>query len=423
MNTIQAPPELEERLRKALMQAPTKKKRKPKAMAWVALTAAAVLLLAGSYQYPAFAYYGGKLLNKVELGSLSFDEVAEQGYGQTVNKSKTLDDGTVITVNGVIADDNALSIYYSIDLPKGSVFEVGQHLRFDITKLHNFQTDAFMKEGGGNYSEDRTRFEGVSTFEPVSPFSRTLTVTFEGQQPNNEEASEKISFKYDASKAMNSIIKEKLTASISVDEGAVHYDSITASPTSTIIKGHYEMDNGGFPRFMGTTKLYVNGIEVNTYGSRSSITGGKPEFELYYDVLPTDKVESMSIVLDYFDGYQKVEQPISLATPSDRSILIGNEKLWIRSVTQTSTGYDVVIAGKQFTLLDHDTLAVQAGGAVVPVDSISKSRPWDLKNGNILWEQTYSFPTDQKPESLLVEGFQYIKTYKKIAPIPIKASK
>jgi hypothetical protein len=40
--------------------------------------------------------------------------VAGQGYGQTVNKSKTLDDGTVFTINGVIADDNALLVYYAL---------------------------------------------------------------------------------------------------------------------------------------------------------------------------------------------------------------------------------------------------------------------------------------------------------------------
>ncbi|KAI7255585.1 hypothetical protein KC345_g11114 [Hortaea werneckii] len=158
---------------------------------------------------------------------------------------------------------------------------------------------------------------------------------------------------------------------------------------------------------------------------RSNRSGktGIPEFEIEYDVLPTDKLKNVELVLDNFSGYQTVEQPVSLASPSDQSILIGNEKLWIRSVSRTSNGYDIVIAGKQFTFLDTDTLAVQAGVNRVPVASISKSRPWDLKNGNILWEQTYSFNTLEKPQFLLLDGFHYIKTYDKTITVPIADAK
>ncbi|WP_374016169.1 DUF4179 domain-containing protein [Paenibacillus thiaminolyticus] len=70
-------------------------------MAWVVSTAAALILIIGIYEYPAFAYYGSKL---VSWTSLSCTEVAEHGYGQRVDKSTTLDDGTVITINSVVAD-------------------------------------------------------------------------------------------------------------------------------------------------------------------------------------------------------------------------------------------------------------------------------------------------------------------------------
>ncbi|SDW71374.1 hypothetical protein SAMN05518848_102779 [Paenibacillus sp. PDC88] len=43
--------------------------------------------------------------------------------------------------------------------------------------------------------------EGVYSFEPISPFSRTLTVTFNEWLDNGESASYPISFKFDASKA------------------------------------------------------------------------------------------------------------------------------------------------------------------------------------------------------------------------------
>lgn len=50
-----------------------------------------------------------------------------------------------------------------------------------------------------------------------------------------------------------------------------------------------------------------------------------------------DAMEDMIVAL-----YQKVEEPISLASPSDQSINIGNEKLWIRSITKNATDYFIV---------------------------------------------------------------------------------
>ncbi|MEC0240175.1 DUF4179 domain-containing protein [Paenibacillus dokdonensis] len=424
LNMMQAPSEFESRLRNALEQVPAKKRTMNKAVIWAAAIAAALFLIVGTYQYPAFAYYGGKLLNSSELNSLSFAEVAEQGYGQTINKSKTLPDGTVITVEGVIADDNALSLYYTIDRQEG-VFDEKGSFRYSPDKIQGFLTNSKMRSGGGNHSKDETHFEGVSKFDPASPFSRTLTVSFYTFLDNGKRASYPIQFKYEANKAMKSIIKQNISKSVPVDQGSIHYDSITASPTSTIVKGHYEMDDKEYPRFDAVTKLYVNGTELKASIMRGDESAGKDimGFEMEFDVLPTDKIETIELVLDSFMGFQKLDTPISLTSPSDKSIKVGKEKLWIRSVTKTDTGYDIVIARKQFTNLKTDNLSVQAGGNVVPVSSISTARPWDLKNGNILWEQTYSFNTKDKPELLLLDSFQYIKTYDKKVSIPVKNKK
>lgn len=215
-------------------------------------------------------------------------------------------------------------------------------------------------------------------------------------------------------------------ASVSVDQGSIHYDSITASPSSTIVKGHYELNGkGGYPRFSGRTKLYVNGTEVKFWGMQSNDSHkmDTPGFKLEFDVFPTAKIENIELVLETFTGFQKLEEPISLASPSDQSIKIGNEKLWIRSVTKSNTGYDIVIARKQFTMLDTDSISIQAGGKIVPVSSISSSQSCDLNNGNILWEQTYSFKTMDKPELLFLDGFYYIKNYYKTISVPVNNTK
>ncbi|MFC4809600.1 DUF4179 domain-containing protein [Paenibacillus sp. GCM10023250] len=423
LHELKAPRALEDRLRQALYRAPAKKRKRNRSLTWSLSAAAALLLFVLTYQYPAFAYYGGKLLNRAELSTLSFGEVAEQGYGQAIGKSMTLQDGTVITVNGVIADDLAFLMYYTVDLPAGRTFGVDDSTRYNVYKVKGFLTDSDMIEGGGNYSEDRTRFQGVDKFEPVSPFSRTLTAEFSEWLEDGTKATYPISFNFEANKAMKSIIQEKLALSVPVDEGTIHYDSISASPTSTVIKGHYDMDDGELPRYPGTMKLLVNGAEVSGYRMTTSSVNGRAEFELDYDVLPTDKIESLAIVLDSFPGYQQVTEPISLTSPSDRSLRFGTEKVFIRSVTKTASGYDIVIARAQFTELDTDSLFVQAGGKRVPVAAISQARPWELGKNNVFWEQTYSVHTADKPERLLLSGFHYMKSYRMTIPIPTGAAK
>ncbi|MCG7407024.1 DUF4179 domain-containing protein [Paenibacillus sp. ACRRX] len=417
LNQIHAPLDFESRLRSALHNVPTKKRNRSKARAWIASAAAAFILIVGVYEYPALAYYGSKLFGSVSLNSLSFAEVMEQGIGQRINKSTTFKDGTVLTINGVIADDNVFRMYYTIDRPAGTEYTNHDFVRYSFDQLQGFLTNSKPLGGGGHPGKNKSQFVGDVDFEPVSPFSRTLTLTFNEWLDNGEKISYPLSFEFEANKAMKSVIKEGLSESIAVDKGTIYYDSITASPTSTLIKGHYELEE--YPRFSGETKLYVNGTEVG----RSRAGGSNPDFQLKFEPLPTDHIQSLELELVNFEGYHKIQEPILLASPSDRSIKIGDEKFWIRSVTQTAAGYDVVIARKQFTFLDTDGLSIRAGGNVIPVSSISEERQWDLKNGNILWEQTYSFITTDKPDFLLVEGYQYIKTHKKKISIPVDYNK
>lgn len=258
-------------------------------------------------------------------------------------------------------------MYYTIDRPAGTEYTDHDFVRYIFERVNGFLTDSAPLGGGGNPGKNKSQFVGYIEFEPVSPFSRTLTLTFNEWLDNGEKISYPLSFEFEANKAMKSILKDDLSESIAVDKGMIHYDSITASPTSTIVKGHYELEE--YPRrFSGKTKLYVNGTEVGlTRAGRSN-----PDFQLKFNPFPTDNIQSIELELVNFEGYHKIQEPISLASPSDRSIKVGDEKLWIRSVTKTDTGYDIVIARKQFTFLETDNLSIQASGKVIPVSSISE---------------------------------------------------
>ncbi|WP_338112666.1 DUF4179 domain-containing protein [Paenibacillus dendritiformis] len=268
--------------------------------------AAALILMVGVYEYPALAYYGSKLFNSVSLNALSFAEMMEQGFGQRVNKSTTLKDGTVLTINGVIADDNVFRMYYTIDRPAGTEYTDYDFVRYSFERVKGFLTDSAPLGGGGNPGKNKSQFVGDIEFEPVSPFSRTLTLTFNEWLDNGEKISYPLSFEFEANKAMMSIIKEDLSESIAVDKGMIHYDYITASPTSTIVKGHYELEE--YPRFSGKTKLYVNGTEVGL----TRAGGRNPDFQLKFDPFPKTIFSPLSLNSSILKGITKYKNPSRL---------------------------------------------------------------------------------------------------------------
>ena len=104
---IQAPSNFEERLRSKLVDIPSKKKR---LTPW--LIAVAVFCLAFvSWNYSALAFYGKTLLGYEDLMSESIQQLNEDGFGQSINKTVQLDDETKLKIEGVMSDLNQFEIY------------------------------------------------------------------------------------------------------------------------------------------------------------------------------------------------------------------------------------------------------------------------------------------------------------------------
>ncbi|SDW71398.1 hypothetical protein [Paenibacillus sp. PDC88] len=144
---------------------------------------------------------------------------------------------------------------------------------------------------------------------------------------------------------MKSLVKEKVSQSVSVDPGVIYFESITASPSSILIKGHIRIEEEQEHWFFGRSLLYVNGIEMQptTTQIQFNNTTGLNDFELRFDTLQTEEISSLEILVKDSSGYYKTPESISLASPSDQSIKMGSERISIRSMSKTDTGYDVVI--------------------------------------------------------------------------------
>lgn len=413
IGSIKAPEELEMRLKNALNNAPGKTKRKT-AIWKLAVVALFLMAIVASYNYNAFAYYGKKLFGFDDVLSGTLKELNEQGMGQIIGKKTTLKDGTELTIDGIMTDANQLIMYYTLSNPNG----IEESMSINPASITGFLTNSNAVSGTSLMNDDQTVMKGSMSFEPVSPFSKKLTLHFGEYLQNNRMIENSISFLYNPNKAMQTEIKQSIRKTLRVDKGKVTFHTITATPTSTVITGVMNVENYDRVHFpLGGIQLIANGTEVPLMGggNHSSIRGTM--FDIQYDALPK-KLESLELVMKEFVGYQKLEEKITLASINNEPIHIGGKELWIKAVSTTSEGTEVTIATDNDVMLDG--VSLQSQNKVIPLRTTIKQTETKLKDGRLLKERTLLFDSKVNPEYMIIKGMHYMKPYHKTITIPVK---
>ncbi|WP_410771286.1 DUF4179 domain-containing protein [Fontibacillus sp. BL9] len=415
IDSITAPEGLETRLRKALDAAPLRTKKKVPAI-WKAAAAVLLFIVILGSNYPAFAYYGKQLFGFDGLINGTLQELNDQGKGQSVEKKMTLEDGTVLTINGLMADANQFILFYTLTNPLG-ISETATTGIFSPTKITGFLTDSFLESGVSLMNDEHTEVKGTFSFEPVSPFAKKLTLRFRQQLPFRPVKDSELTFAYDPNKAMQTEVKQRIRKTLEVDRGKITFQSITATPTMTIIKGTLNIDN--FDRIRSAldgVELIANGKPVAQLGSgrQSSYAGMK--FDIRYDALPPD-LESLELVIKEFVGYRKLDRNIPLPSPADQPVLLEDKELWIKKVSATSQGIEITIATEQDVMLDG--VSIEADGESIPLNTTLNQHDTKLTDGTILKERTLLFDSSVQPDQLIIQGMHYMKPYNMNIKIPV----
>lgn len=406
IDSITAPEELEARLRKALaLDTTTSKKPKRKVSIWKLASIALLFMIIISTNYNGFAFYGKKLLGFDNLISGTLEELNDEGKGQMIEKKKMLEDGTKLIINGIMTDANQMIMYYTLTNPDGFTDE-----GFDVVsplKITGFLTNSSMKGGTSVLNEAGTEIKGSMNFEPVSPFSKKLTVHIMEKSKTGQLIEDSISFSYNPNKAMQTEIKQSIIETVKVDKGKITFHSITATPTLTVIDGSLDVEN--FDRVANSLagiELIANGKPVDMIGSgsKSSLEGKK--FHIDFDALP-EQVDSLELIMKEFVGYQKLAQTISLTTVNNE-LKLDDHELWVTGVSTTSQGVEVRIATDVDVMLDG--VSIQTGDEMIPIKTTVNQMKKE-QDGRMLKERTMLFDTKLKPESLHIEGIHYMKPY------------
>src|SRR5690606_35946488 len=159
-----------------------------------------ILLLIGSFNYNALAYYGKKITGYEDLVSEHIAALHEAGEGQQIDKTVTLNDGTLFIVDALVSDENQFILYYRLSNPQGVPMTVRE--QFYVDSVKGFLTNSSMTHGTSMENEDGTEVIFTQSFKPVSPWAKKLKLSY--NQPIDEHAGEykEIEIAYDPNQAM-----------------------------------------------------------------------------------------------------------------------------------------------------------------------------------------------------------------------------
>ncbi|WP_194841381.1 DUF4179 domain-containing protein [Salinibacillus xinjiangensis] len=387
----ETPKELEDRLRSALTHTSNTKRRKPVMWKIIAAFFLAAILL--SYNYPALAYYGKQILGFDEVVSGTLQDLNEAGKGQVIEESITLEKGVTFTVNGVITDENRLVLYYTFESEKGNAGDVSSY--YQPAKLTGFLTNSHVQSGHGQVNSDGTELKGTFDFEPPSAFAKKLTLHFGGSEKTLE-------FHYDPFKALESRVVQDINQEVQVDSGRIKFESLTASPTQTVIKGTTNVKNlDQVMQPFGRISLWANGNKMDEMGRgvASSISGST--FELEFDALP-QKLKSLNIKVDEFIGYEDLQAEVPLVEGTE--VEVAGETVKVKQITVKEHQTEVTISTKESVTFDDVSLGNEPLSTTVG-QSLKKKSNFIEKERTLVFETTTSAP------SMFVGGMYYIKTY------------
>ena len=414
MEKLLAPPELENRLRAAIEQ--TKRPKQTRRL-WMSIAVAAMLFVTIGYNFNAVAYYGKKVFGFDEVLSDTLQELNEGGFGQIIEKTYSLEDGVKFTIDAVINDENRFILFYTISDPNGIKEDPYNNL-ISAENITGLFTNSYMESGVERFDGESKEYKGTWDFEPVSPFSKKLTLhltynTIEGKITQHE-----LNFSYDPNQALQTQLKLPINKTVKVDKGTIKFKSLIATPTETVVSGSMDVDN--YDRLHGAIdgiKLVVNGQNVESLGGGSGTTWtGGHYFEINYDALPS-AVDSLTLQVEKFVGYKKLKQRIALQTLSDAPINIGGKSLWIEGVTSTDKQTEITIVTASDILLDE--VYIENTQGKTPIKTTIGQTEIE-KEGKYFNKRTMLFPTGKAPTHLYIGGIHYMKKYNQTIEIPVK---
>lgn len=419
IDNLKVPDELEERLRSALKSRTSSKRDRGK---WKGkLVALLILGLLVGYHGDTLAFYSKKLIGYDKIMNSTLKNLNTSEKGQIIGKSYTFKNNVKLTLDGVMLDDNQLLVFYTVKDPSGNVDKVNIH----STTMKGILGQHYIGGAQGKMNKEKSEIKWISDFESPYFFEKKLKWEFDLIQEKEREHGE-ITFTLDRNKAMGHTLKKSLNESIKVDETEINFESLLATPTTTVIKGTIQnvvelaKDQIFGERFRPETldiKLFANEKEIlNISGGLSTNIDGI-KFDEKFDALPND-LNKLDIHLISFCADHDVDEVIKLKDDgSKQNFKILGQDININKVDVSNGETYVTITTEESVLLSKVNLDID--GKTVELEDTTKDEYKKEKDGTIKHTRTLRFGESGKDLSLNIYRIKYNKVYNKVINIPI----
>jgi len=418
LESIEVPCELETRLKGAL-ESKTFAKRRSRMTGRIAV-AIIVFMLIG-YHFDTLAYYGKKLLGYNDVMNGTLKELNELGKGQAIGKSCSFKNGVIVTLDGIMLDENHLIAFYTVSAPKGNVDDT-----VPTVSLRGLLGECTPRGGQGLMNDGGTLMKNMQSFESPKFFEKTLHMDFriwgDGKAEQNQ-----ITFKIDRQEAMGHTLKAAIGKSIKADKANIRFESILATPTQTVIKGTIQntlelaIDDMTKQRLRPNAmelRLYANGKEVQAqgYGVSTNLDGIK--FQCEYDALPQE-VKSLELKLARFSADHDVNEVFNIIGGNEvQKLNVKGQEIIINKLLESNGNTFVSITTQEGTVLTR--VYLDTDGEQLELSRTTDDKYEKLNDGRILHTRTLEFAGTGTDCKLDIRRMTYSKEYDKSIDVPVK---
>lgn len=416
IDALEIPGDLETRLRNALDNRTVKSHKMVNGkVVWAAVFI--IVFLTGYYHFDALAYYGKKLMGYNTVMTDTMQELNEKGQGQLIGKSSTTKNGVTVTLDGIMLDENQLLAFYTV---KGA--DKDANIMYSIESATN---EYPMSSGWGEKNDILNETKYVGSFSCPIFYEKKLVFEFIVDGSGMKEVG-KISFQLDRNKAMGYILKKSLTQSVRVDETNIIFDSISASPTTTIITGTLrgiftlasdQIQGKRFRPIKMDIRLIANGKEVPLQGGGTTTDLHGMTFQQDYDALPIP-LKTLELKVVSFSADHDVSKKIKLEKGQalhECSIL--GQSIVINNTLETADATFITITTEDSVRLTQ--VALLADNKPIELLETKTDKKEKYSDGIVLHTRTLSFPGRGEELVLDIESISYSKNYNKSIRIPV----
>lgn len=387
LNDIPVPEQLEQRLHNALAK---QSKRGSKKAALALLVTAALALLFISFNMNTFAYYGKKLFGYEQLMDDTLAKLNETGAGQVVDESLVLQDGTTVTIEGVLSDANRFIIYYKAHNPVKSL-ENG----ITFTKLTGFLTN-HLPSSTYVLSSDQHTLTGIASYDAVNPFAKKLTVSLYDDAHNEYD----FTFKYNANDALAPTLKHTINEKIKTDIGTFTIKKLTTTNASTLITGTF---NKTIDRTFPIPRDFVlyaddKAIPVKESSMQSSLFSGYT-MDLLFDTIPAD---TKKLELKLEQSYSKETIDVAIPLNPLPETIVGPKNLQILNASIQDGITEITISSEPNVIFDEVSLQTPDG-------KVSLQTTKGFHESDAGYIRTLQFNTTNEGTDLLIKNMYFLE--------------